>query len=254
MIDLLATPPDLAPWVQCIWTLRCAGSADPDPPIAPDGCCEWIVHLGDPPRVWRETEWVRQPRNFVFGQLRGPLRLHNERHTDVLAVRLRAHAATALLRVAGAELIARELPVAELICHVDGRRWLGHFESLGAAYPRMIALLRRLAAVARAVDPLALAATTAIDRSHGLQRIGVLAREARVSTRTLERRFNDAVGLSPKRYARVRRMQHGLQLFSASPLGLAAIADIAGYADQAHMTREFVALAGCRPADIARVR
>lgn len=254
MIALLATPPDLTPWVHCIWTLRSRGSEVPDPPIAPDGCCEWIVHLGDPPRVWRETEWVRQPRTFVFGQLRGPLLLRNERDTDVLAVRLRPHAATALLRVAGAELTARELPVADLTRHVGGRRRLGDFESLRVAYPHMIALLRRLAAAAPAVDPLALAATLAIDRSHGLQRIGALARESRVSTRTLDRRFQDAVGLTPKRYARMRRMQHGLQLLSASPLGLAAIADIAGYADQAHMTREFVALGGVRPADIARPR
>ena len=48
---------------------RRAGERRPLPPIAPDGCCEWIVHLADAPLAACGSGWRRQPREFLFGQL-----------------------------------------------------------------------------------------------------------------------------------------------------------------------------------------
>ncbi|MFF4773662.1 helix-turn-helix domain-containing protein [Microtetraspora fusca] len=79
-----------------------------------------------------------------------------------------------------------------------------------------------------------------------------LAREVGWSTRYLGRRFREEIGLGPKEAARVvrfdrarRTLQH--QAAAGAPPTLAALAASFGYYDQAHLAREFGALAGCSP-------
>jgi AraC-like DNA-binding protein len=64
--------------------------------------------------------------------------------------------------------------------------------------------------------------------------------------------FDDAVGLTPKRYCRVQRLQRAIRELrgvGAARRQLAEIAAGAGYADQAHLTREFRALVGVSPGE-----
>jgi methylphosphotriester-DNA--protein-cysteine methyltransferase len=78
-----------------------------------------------------------------------------------------------------------------------------------------------------------------------------LARSLGVSPRHLQRRFVAAVGYGPKTFQRIARFQRLLAL-AHTPRGvrpgLTDLALDAGYADQAHMTREVGELAGRTPA------
>ena len=76
-----------------------------------------------------------------------------------------------------------------------------------------------------------------------------VATVAGVSRRHLERRFQDVVGLSPKRFARIARFQHALRTFErgAPERRGAATAAVCGYADQAHFNRDFAQFAGETP-------
>ena len=62
--------------------------------------------------------------------------------------------------------------------------------------------------------------------------------------------FRDAVGLTPKRYARLRRFQRALSGRVAAP-SLADVALTAGYSDQSHFNREFLDFAGITPTQYA---
>lgn len=64
-----------------------------------------------------------------------------------------------------------------------------------------------------------------------------------LSERQLHRRCRDAFGYGPKTLARVMRLREALRL-AGDGLPLAGVAAAAGYADQAHLSREFKALAG----------
>lgn len=71
-----------------------------------------------------------------------------------------------------------------------------------------------------------------------------------VSSRHLQRCFKEAVGLSPKEYALVRRARHALKrvvLDETADGGLARVAVESGYADQAHLTRDFQRLMNGAP-------
>jgi transcriptional regulator GlxA family with amidase domain len=92
--------------------------------------------------------------------------------------------------------------------------------------------------------------------------IGALQRGMRVSEvasrlgllpRTFERRFSGRVGLSPKRYARVRRLQRVLKsLRSGTPVDWSRLAAGHGYHDQSHLVHEFRQLADISPSGYKR--
>ena len=68
-----------------------------------------------------------------------------------------------------------------------------------------------------------------------------------VSLRTLHARALKVTGLAPKRILRIRRLYRALEYGAASRPAWSDIACRAGYADQAHMVREFRSLLGDSP-------
>lgn len=78
-------------------------------------------------------------------------------------------------------------------------------------------------------------------------RIARLAADLGWSRKHLAARFRDEVGLTPKTVARMMRFNRLLALARRDGGGWADAAMECGYADQAHMTREFLALAGETP-------
>jgi AraC-like DNA-binding protein len=82
--------------------------------------------------------------------------------------------------------------------------------------------------------------------THGTTPVAALTRELRCSRRHLASRFREEVGLTPKAFARVVRFRRAADLLRDGR-DLAATAAACGYADQAHMHRDFKALAGITP-------
>lgn len=92
-----------------------------------------------------------------------------------------------------------------------------------------------------------------MEACHGGVRVADLAAAVDLGERQFERRFTTAVGVSPKRYARILRFQAALRLKGEEgETGWAAIAQAAGYVDQAHMIHEFRALSGETPERLMR--
>jgi methylphosphotriester-DNA--protein-cysteine methyltransferase len=81
-----------------------------------------------------------------------------------------------------------------------------------------------------------------------------MARDLGVSERQLRRRFHAAVGYGPKTLARILRFRRFVDAIDRGRSDLAALAFDAGYADQAHLTRETRRLAGLPPAIFMRAR
>lgn len=72
-----------------------------------------------------------------------------------------------------------------------------------------------------------------------------VVRSTGYSHRRVTELFTRATGLSPKRYARVARLEGALRVWEQSPaIRLCDLAQAAGYCDQPHFSREFKELAG----------
>ena len=101
-------------------------------------------------------------------------------------------------------------------------------------------------------DPAVLAAAEALTR--GLP-VSDVSRDLGLLPRTLRRRFTAQVGLTPKRFARVQRMQRVVRgLHGQSQVDWAALAAEHGYADQPHLADEFRELVGVTPNEYLRSR
>ncbi|WP_407568682.1 helix-turn-helix domain-containing protein [Deinococcus altitudinis] len=85
-------------------------------------------------------------------------------------------------------------------------------------------------------------------------RMADLAEELGVSPRTLERQFLQEVGIGAKTLSRLIRFETAYNTLSGAPqTPLASLAYEMGFADQAHLTREFRALSGLTPGHFARL-
>ncbi|NJO43701.1 MAG: AraC family transcriptional regulator [Cyanobacteria bacterium RU_5_0] len=75
------------------------------------------------------------------------------------------------------------------------------------------------------------------------------------STRHFNQIFRDRVGLTPKLYCRVRRLQHVLRLLKGKELiDWMDIAFTCGYFDQAHLIHDFRTFANCTPTEYVAKR
>ncbi|MDQ6788302.1 MAG: helix-turn-helix domain-containing protein [Acidobacteriota bacterium] len=91
-----------------------------------------------------------------------------------------------------------------------------------------------------------------ISTAAGEVKISDVAQAVGMSIRQLQRRFRRASGLTPKQFARVQRFRAAA--IKLADDGQAKIADCAfelGFADQAHLNRECVSLAGRSPKSFA---
>lgn len=95
------------------------------------------------------------------------------------------------------------------------------------------------------VDKLVEFAVGALD---GGARVAEVASHVGLSSRTFLRRFERQVGLSPKRYARIRRFGRVLEAVeSGDEVDWVRVAANCGYSDQAHLIHEFHEFADMRP-------
>jgi AraC-like DNA-binding protein len=90
------------------------------------------------------------------------------------------------------------------------------------------------------------AAIAAIESNPSI-RMADIRHQVGMATKRLIGLFRAEVGLSPKAYARVRRLQAALRLLDAGALGGAHVAAEVGYFDQAHFVRDFESFTGMTP-------
>jgi AraC-like DNA-binding protein len=90
--------------------------------------------------------------------------------------------------------------------------------------------------------------------SGGTTPVAAVAAEVGWSREHLVRRFAEQVGMAPKGSARVLRFQRALGMLRRPDVRLVAVAAACGYSDQAHLSREFQALAGITPGALLGVQ
>jgi AraC-like DNA-binding protein len=97
-------------------------------------------------------------------------------------------------------------------------------------------------------DPLVNWVWRRLQASGGQVRISDLVARSGWSHRHVISRFRDQIGVTPKVAANVIRFERTATALASKKLSLAEVAVTHGYADQSHLTREFVRFAGETPA------
>ena len=241
--------PGLRAIVEKYWILEGASSPEWES-ILPDGRAELIFHYGDPfARRRADMRIDRQPGAMFVGQITAPACLRPCGAVGVAAIRLRPEA-TGVFGPAASTITDRFEPIDALA------RTELVIERLAAAADdrvRVDVLERFVAANLRAAPrPEVAFAVECLVRRGGALSIDALAARTGVARRQLERRFQTDVGLTPKSFARLLRVNRAARLLLAET-ALADVAVACGYFDQAHMSNDFRSLIQQSPQEWQRM-
>lgn len=228
----LPPPPELAAHVMSFWGFeaRLPAGAPHLHHIWPDGCVSFAVRIG--PGL---------PGGLVIvGPTTEARRVVVEGGSVSRGMRLRPEAGKTILGFSPARLRDSVQPaeagaLAAEIAAGDGQTFVDAFRSW---------IQPRLATPPDAA--LRTAVELAID-SHGDASVAEMAAASALGIRQFQRRFADATGLTPKEYARIRRVRSTLAAVLRGERSWAVLAHDLGFADQAHMTRELGDVTGFTP-------
>jgi AraC-like DNA-binding protein len=226
-----APSPALRAQVSCYWTVTAPGGPHR---VLPDGCIDVIWDLA-------------RGRARVVGTMTAAALVRASRY-DVLAVRFRPGEAVGLLGLEAPQLTDTEIELEDLwgpaagelleqICEQPDPRAL--LSLLDRALSLRIGTRWADWRVRRAVSLL----------MEGGSAVPEVASRVELGERQLERLFLERVGLSPKRFARVARLQRVLPLLGSADL--ATVALLGGFSDSSHVVREVRALCGVTPRVLA---
>jgi AraC-like DNA-binding protein len=246
--------PPLRRFVECFWTLegRMEGGgsvAAPPERILPDGCIELILNFGD--QFFQHVDGKRQiqPRNFLVGQMTGPILISPSGPVELLGIRFQPGGTRSFLTAPAHEFTDRV---------VDLGSFSGGFErELSAACERVRTLDGRVAEadaylcerlIKSEYDSRLIKLARTIIDCRGVVSVDQLASSAGVSSRQLERRFLREIGIGPKLLARIVRFQQVFRAVEQCDSAWAAVAVECGYYDQAHLIRDFNQFAQQTPA------
>lgn len=217
--------------------------------MAPDGLLELVFHYRDPFLFRFDGEpFAAQPRSAAVSQTRRSVEFRPAGPAGLLTVRFQPWGAWNFLRAPLSELSDRQIET-EALWGADARELE---ERLGDALGdgARIALVERflLARLSRHGKPDVEPLVRHVWRDCGRSSVAELRRELGVGERRLERLFADALGTSPKGFARLTRFLHACRLLrSHSHDRLVDVALACGYHDQSHFTNDFRAFAGVAP-------
>jgi AraC-like DNA-binding protein len=222
----------LRPYVVTYFTLQVPEGASTTVRTLPEGCADLLFDLVQP------RAWLNGPRLSarVFTHL-GP--------AHYVGVQLTPGAAHLLSTTPARDLVERAQPL--------NRIFTFDLQSLSTELKstppnEVLDAILSEPFKGRSIDTRVSSAMTRILTQQGAEPIAQTAARVATSERTLTRLFHQWIGIAPKAIARMVRFQYVLErLATGKAPRWAALAAELGYADQAHLIRDFVAFAGHSP-------
>lgn len=222
----------------------------------------FIISIGDPINVVRQTSPLQLPEQYrvvVSGlQATAAMIAHDGTQEGVL-VELSPLGSSALFRMPAGELWDRSAEASTVLGRAGdelwervqlARSWTERFQACDDVLMGWLRESGTADVVARS--------WRAIVGSGGEVGVQDLAGRAGYTRQHLTRLFRRELGLGPKLASRVVRFDRAARMLRASPPSIpmtpatlpADVAAACGYADQAHLCRDFADLAGCTPGDL----
>lgn len=242
-------------YVKCFWILEKEYTPeDSREEVIPDACIELIFNFGARYVLLPDGLPEREmPEAFVIGMQKNPLLFRSSGTVKLVAIRFYAWGAL--------PFIAAQPQTPNNLAITLGSEWRELAEKLEPKvqsddYDGAVAfvedfLISRLLTAAFDLKEIQIAARL-LYQQKGHFRVAELADYCNLSTRQLQRRFQDVTGVSPKTLARTIRFDEirGRLMFDPDT-SLTDLAYEFGYADQAHFIHDFKEFAGKTPGEFA---
>lgn len=236
-------PAQLADLVEHVFMLDLRRAPHRSWLILPDYCGHVIIHVDDDePAV----------RAFLVGPRSSSIEVDVSRRAWTLGVRFTPGALPVLTGIPAPELRDASVSFGDVWGHagarLDARLSCNRTPAPDVLLDEVISFLSDLVPAARERDWYVRGMARHLTGARPALRIAEVASRLGVSERGLRSRSTEMIGLAPKRVARTHRLFRAIDRARRMAVpDWASIATEAGFADQAHMTREFGALVGETP-------
>jgi AraC-like DNA-binding protein len=240
-----------ARFVKCYWLLEDDAPSSSLQRVVPDGRAQLILNLGRPYEAQTNRGWQLQPQCFFIGQITSPLLLRATGPFRMIGINFHPHTASQLLKI--------PIPMCELtdtaaisLDDFSGQlfREFTRIEELRSPFewfPALDHIIHTLGERGVTDNRLLSVAVKKLEQAGGLMSIATVADHVGLSSRQFERRFTQAVGITPKLFCRIQRFQRVFPILENEHSGWADAAVRCGYYDQAHLIRDFREFAGKPP-------
>lgn len=255
--------PALAPFVECLWASERPALAHARERSLPTGCADIVIPLLQPGIVRFDGTGDRIGTHLAGGVLQGAgdacvVRGGTDAPSAVVGVHFKPGGALRFAGLAMRDLSNRTVTLEDAWGAGPASTLRERLQAEPAAAGRLAtleaALRARLAHAPRRrhaeddADRIVAWAVARIDAAPAVARVAPLIDASGWSHERFIARFAERVGLTPKRYCRVRRFQQVLQrIAGGAAVDWAQLALDAGFGDQAHLIHEFKRFAGVSP-------
>jgi AraC-like DNA-binding protein len=239
--------------VKCFWIHEGTYPSESKQDITPDGCVELIFNFGSPYLLMTTTPPTALPIAVIVGFQNKTIPILMHGTIKVVAARLFAWGAMALLQD---NVNTLTNTVTALGTGWDDLAELLKSHVKQGQYEQAVTTLEEFLiqqALVRTYDlKLIQTAAKLLHHTKGQYRIAELADYCKLSARQLERSFQKVIGISPKLFARTLRFAETQRRLMFEPdIDLTSLAYDYGYFDQAHFIKDFKAFTGKTPSEYA---
>lgn len=238
----------LEPFIECYWWIDSEGDQTvSEEKIIPDGFPEMIFHYADPYEVNIDSGWKPQTKALLAGQLTNHFYLRNTGASGMIGIKWKPDALNHLFQLDMPPLVDQVIELPTTLGHL-----FTPLQSLrpGLATKQSLTMLddhlAHLIQATQDTSPVS-KAISLIHSSQGKTDIEQLSEQLHMSSRSLERHFRKSVGLGPKFYSRIIRLNHVFEMVQSGNRDWADIVYQSGFYDQAHFIKNFKEFIGEDP-------
>jgi len=247
-------PPDyLKPYVRYFWVLE---NDSPDQEASrsfapiPDGCPGIIFHRSEKGAFLDESGYPL-PELYLYGQTTTRTKISTIGSFKTIGVYFFPHAIRTVFGVSAYE-VTNSCVSLELLCNrkfAELAERLYHAGSIAQQIEIMsVYFFELISRQKQSIDRITAYAIGQLMGSQGSLTLRDLQKDIGASERSIERKFNEFVGITPKLFSRVCRFQASLDHLRNQRFDrLTDIAFESGYADQSHFIRSFKEFTGFSP-------
>lgn len=238
----------LAPYIQSIWRVQAKGDYRTET-ILPKGNVDLLFNFGDPFGVIGEhasRDLMRGMSAYVAGLQTSTFTSRPHGTVYLMGVSLKVEACTSLLPLPLGELTNQTVEAHHVFANAE--QWLEPLSEAATFAQQCHLLIDWLMPRINPAPHVSFIhqACLMLHQCPAEVRLAEHAQRLHLSTRHLRRLFYQHIGIGPAAYLQMVRFVHCLQLMATS-YTLTRIAQEACYFDQAHLCRDFKAIAGMTP-------
>jgi AraC-like DNA-binding protein len=248
----------LSRFVEMFWFYSGPGPVHRRERVLPDGTAELVINLDDVPRKRfdrhnpRRVQTVR--RAWISGAQPEFILIDVLPQASMVGAHFKPGGLTPFVKMPARELCGQIVELDALWGRAadDLRDAMLESPTLAAKFQVLEGFLLRQALRPLCPDSPVAAALRLFEDSAAVARIENVARLLGMSHKHFIERFRAEVGLSPKRFCRIRRFQRALgDIQARRSVDWTDVAYASGYCDQSHLIHDFRAFSGLTPTEYA---